>query len=110
EFSRDAALGASGAYAMLHARYLARIPTVEKIAQDSAVAGELAVIVGRAFPDAQRGEVRRSERARVPLVHGVIGDTVDADLTIAPALRAGPFDAFVNILSLARRPYVEIAR
>jgi protein-disulfide isomerase-like protein with CxxC motif len=95
---------------MLHARHLARMPAVQKIAQDSAVAAQLAVIVGRAFPDAQRGEVRRFQRAHVPLVHRVIGNAVDADLAVAPGLRAGPLDAFVKVLRLARRPHVERAR
>src|SRR5262245_34681251 len=73
------------------------------------MAADLAIIVGRALPDAQGGKMRRLERGHLPLVHGVIGDAVDADLAVAPRLRARPFDALVKVLRLARRPYVEIA-
>ena len=45
----------------------------------------------------------------LPLVHGVIGDAVDADFAVAPGLRAGPLDAPIEILRLARRPHVEMA-
>ena len=104
------AFGAAVADAVLHARDLARMPAVEEIAQDAAVAIKLAVKIGRAFPDAQRGQMRRLQRADLPLVHGVIGNAVDADFAVAPALRAGPFDAVVKVLRLARRPDVESAR
>ena len=73
------------------------------------MAAKLAVIVGRAFPDAQRREMRRPQRRHVPLVHGVVGNAVDADLAVAPGLRARPLDAVVEVLGLARRPHVEIA-
>src|SRR5439155_2040166 len=49
------------------------------------------------------------EGADLPLVHSVIRDAVDADLAVAPGLRAGPLDALIEILRLARRPHVEIA-
>ena len=74
------------------------------------MAAELAVIVRRTLPDAQRGEMRRLERADLPLVHRVVGDAVDADLAVAPRLRAGPLDASVEVLRLARRPDVEVTR
>ena len=102
--------GAALADAVLHAADLARMPAVEKVAQDAAVAAELAIIVRRAFPDAQGGEMRRLERADRPLVHRVVGNAVDADLAVAPGLRAGPFDALIEVLGLARRPHVEHAR
>ena len=86
------------------------MPAREEVAQDAAVAGELAVIIRRAFPHAQRGEMRRIESAGIPLVHRIVRDAVDADLAVAPALRAGPFDALIDILRLARRPHVEFAR
>ena len=50
------ALGTALADAMLHARHLARMPAGEKIAQDAAVPAQLAVIIRRAFPHAQRGK------------------------------------------------------
>ena len=68
---------------------------------------QLAVIIGRAFPDAQGGKMRRLERADRPLIHRVIGDAVDADFAVAPRLRARPFDALIKILRFARRPDVE---
>ena len=109
QLAGDHASGAALADAVLHARHLARIPARQEVGEDAAVAAELAVIVGRAFPDAQRGEMRRVERGHLPLVHGVIGDAVHADLAVAPGLRAGPLDAVVEVLRLARRPHVEIA-
>src|SRR5664279_4638216 len=71
---------------------------------------QLAVIIRRAFPDAERRQMRRLERTDLPLVHGVIGNAVDADLAVTPGLRARPLDTFVKVLCLARRPDVEIAR
>jgi len=109
QFAGHHAFGSAVADAMLDARDLTRMPSVEKIAEDAAVAAEFTVVVAGAFPDAQRGEVRRPQRAGVPLVHGVIGDAVDADFAVAPALRAGPLDAFVNVLRLSRRPDIEHA-
>ena len=109
ELARDHASGAAFADAVLHARDLARIPARQEVGENAAMTAQLAVIVGRAFPDAQRGEMRRIERRDLPLVHGVVGDAVDADLAVAPGLRAGPFDALIEILRLARRPDVEMA-
>ena len=71
---------------------------------------KLAVVVGRAFPDAQRGEVLRLQRRRLPLVHRVIGDAVQADLAVRPRLHAGPVDADRDVLRLARRPGFQVAR
>ena len=109
ELARDHASGAAFADAVLHARDLARIPARQEVGENAAMTAQLAVIVGRAFPDAQRGEMRRIERRDLPLVHGVVGDAVDADLAVAPGLRAGPLDARIEILRLARRPHVEMA-
>ena len=94
--------------AMLDAGDLAARPARQKIAQDAAVAAQLAVIVGRAFPDAQRGQVRRLERRHLPLVHRIVGDAVDADLATAPGPGAGPLDAVVEVLGFARGPHVEV--
>src|SRR4029077_5280989 len=46
--------------------------------------------------------------SHLPLVHRVIGNAVDADLAVAPGLRARPFDALIEILRFARRPHIEI--
>src|SRR5665213_965465 len=54
--------------------------------------------------------MRRLQCADLPLVHGVIGNAADADFAAAPVLRAGPFDAVVKVLRLARGPDVEMAR
>ena len=109
QLARDHASGAAFAHSVLHARHLARIPARQEVGENPTVTAELAVIVGRAFPDAQRGEMRRAERGHLPLVHGVIGDAVDADFAVAPGLRAGPLDAPIEILRLAWRPHVEMA-
>src|SRR5262249_55491463 len=110
QFAGDRAFGAALADAVLHARDLARVPAGEKVAEDAAVAAHLAIVIGCAFPNAQGGKVRRLQRSHLPLVHGVVGDAVDAALAVAPTLRARPFDALVEVLRLARRPHVEIAR
>jgi len=51
----------------------------------------------------------RLQAGDLPLVHGVIGDAVQPDLTIAPGLDAGPFDAVVEVLRLPRRPKVDVS-
>src|SRR5262249_57211480 len=94
---------------VLRARPLARIPAGGEAAEDAAVARELAVVVGEPFPDAERGEVRRPQRADLPLVGGEIGDAVEADLAGRPRPRAGPFDTVVKVLRFARRPDVDHA-
>jgi hypothetical protein len=53
--------------------------------------------------------VRWLQGADLPLVHCVVGNAIDADLAVAPALRACPLDALVKILRLAHRPHIEIA-
>src|SRR5262249_36301419 len=110
QFAGDRAFGAALADAVLHARDLARVPAREKVAEDAAVAAYLAIVVGRAFPNAQGGKVGRPQRSHLPLIHGVVGDAVDADLAVAPRPRARPLDALIEVLRLARRPHVEIAR
>ena len=70
----------------------------------------VAVPVGGALPDAHGGEVRRLQRRHVPLVDAVVGDAVEPDLAVRPGLHAGPFDAVVEILGLARREVVDEAR
>ena len=72
--------------------------------------GHVAVPVGGPLPDAHGGEVRRLQRRHVPLVDGIVGDAVEPDLAGRPRLHAGPFDAVVEILGLARREVVDEAR
>src|SRR5581483_12187289 len=103
-------LGATRADAVLHARHLARMPAAQKVAEDAAVPRQFAVIIRRAFPDAQSCEMRRPERADGPLVHRVIRNAVDADLAVAPRLRAGPLDAMIEVERLARRSHIQITR
>ena len=69
----------------------------------------VAIPVGRAFPDAHRGEVRRLQRGDVPLVDAVIRDAVEPDLAVRPRLHAGPFDAVIEVLGLARREVIDVA-
>ena len=71
---------------------------------------QIAVEVGRAFPDAHRREMGRLQGRDLPLVHGVVRNAVDADLAVGPGRHAGPFDAVVEILRLARRPKIHEAR
>src|SRR5258705_264261 len=75
-------------------------------AQDAAVMAEVAIVVGRAPPDADGGQVRRFERRDLPLVHRVVRDAVQPDLAIAPGLSGRPLDAAVEVLGLAGRPDV----
>src|SRR5438046_2905664 len=70
---------------------------------------EIAVVVGGALPDADRGQMRRLERRHLPLVHRVVGDAREADLAAAPGLPRRPLDAGVEVLCLAGRPEVEEA-
>jgi hypothetical protein len=69
--------------------------------------GHVAVPVGGAFPDAHGGKVRRLQRRHVPLVDTVVGDAVEPDLAVGPRLHAGPFDAIVEVLGLARREMID---
>ncbi len=101
-FARHHAFGAAVAETVLHAADLAGMPAVEKIAENAAMPAQFAVVIRRAFPDAQGGKMRRLERADRPLIHGVIGYAVDTDFAVTPRLRAGPFDTLVKILSFAR--------
>ena len=109
QLTRHDTLSAARTSAVLDARDLARMPAVEKVAEDAAVPAKLTVVVGGAFPDAHGGEVRWLQGADLPLVHCVIGNAVDTDFAVAPALRARPLDALVEILRLAHRPHIETA-
>src|SRR5207244_1407205 len=96
--------------AVLHAQDLALVPVIDEAAEDAAVARELAVLIRKSFPDAQRGEMRRPQRADLPLVGGEVGNAVQSDLAIAPGLSGSPLDAVVEVACLARRPDVDDAR
>src|SRR5262245_4987219 len=98
------------ACAVLHGLHLHVVPVLPERADDAAVMGHVAVPVGRALPDAHGGEVWRLERGHVPLVDAVVGNAVESDLAVRPGLHAGPFDAVVEILGLARREVVDESR
>ncbi len=107
QFAGDPAAQSALAEAMLRAMEGAREQIVEELAVNAAVARDLAIPVGGAFPDAQRGEMRRLMLRHVPLVHGVIGDAIHPHLAAAPRLRRGPLDTGIDVGGLARRPRVE---
>ncbi len=54
------------------------VPVPHEGGQDAAMVGAVPVEVGRALPDADRGQVGRLEARDVPGVHRVVGDAVDA--------------------------------
>src|SRR6516165_1466066 len=66
----------------LHGFHLHVVPVLPERADDAAVMGHVAVPVGGALPDAHGGKMRRLERGHVPLVDGVIGNTVEPDLAV----------------------------
>ena len=101
-FACHDAIRAARADAMLHARYLTRMPAVEKITYNAAVTTQLSIVVRRPLPDAHRRQMGRPECADIPLVHRIIRNAVDADLAIAPGLCARPFNALVKVLRFPR--------
>ena len=107
---RERAALAALAGAVLHGLDLHVVPVRPERRQDAAVMGHVAIPVGGALPDAHGGEVRRLQRSDVPLVDAVIGDAVEADLAVRPRLHAGPFDAVVEVLGLARREVIDQRR
>src|SRR5215471_2508272 len=97
------------ARAVLHRFHLHVVPVLPERADDAAVMGHVAVPVGGALPDAYGGQVRWLQRRHVPLIDAVIGNPVEPDLAVRPRLHAGPFDAIVEILGLARREMIDQA-
>src|SRR5215468_11756998 len=97
------------ARAVLHGLHLHVVPVFPERADEAAVMGHVAVPVGGAFPDAHGGQVRRLQRRHMPLVDAVIGNAVEPDLAVRPGLHAGPLDAVVEILGLARREMIDEA-
>src|SRR4051794_26220853 len=98
----DGAAPAVFAGAVLHRLDLHVVPVGPEGRQDAAMTGHVAVPVGRAFPDAHRGEMGRLVLGDVPLVRAEIRDAVQPDLAVRPGLPARPFDAGEIILLLAR--------
>ena len=76
-------------------------PRLPERTEDAAVVTEITVVVGRALPDADGGQVRWLECGDLPLVHRVVGDAVEPDLAGAPGLRGRPLDAMREVLRLA---------
>src|SRR5450756_462805 len=103
-----AAARAALADAMLHRDNRARIPVRDEFGIDASVVTGLAVMGGRAFPRTHRRQMRRRELRYQPRVHCEIRDTDEPYLAAGPALRGRPFDAVIKILSLARRPGIDV--
>src|SRR5512139_3629996 len=82
----------------------------EAVAEDAAVMRHVAVEIGGALPKADRGEMPGLKRRALPLVLGIIGDAVQADLAVRPRLYAGPFDALRKVEGLLQRPDVDHPR
>src|SRR5215510_14737500 len=84
QITRKHALGSACTYTMLHARHLPWMPAIQKVTEDATVSAQFTVVIGRAFPDAHCCKMRRSQCTNVPLVHRIIGKSVDADFAGAP--------------------------
>src|SRR6184192_3337748 len=106
----NAAARAALAEAVLHGLHLHVVPVSPEAAENTSVMRHVTIPVGRAFPNAHRGQVRRLERRHLPLVDRIVGDVVEADLAVAPWLDSGPLDAVVKIFSLARREMIDVTR
>src|SRR4029077_4184309 len=90
EIAGRAAARASLSKAMLHGLDLHVVPVRPKRAVNSAVMRRIAIPLRRSFPDAHRGQMWRLQRRYLPLVDRVIGNSIEADLSAAPRLLAGP--------------------
>src|SRR5829696_5115683 len=102
EFAVDTRAAAALSGAVLHRLDLHVVPIGPEGRDHAAVVGHVAIPIGGALPDAHGGEMRRLQRRHVPLVDAVIGDAVEPDLAVRPGLHAGPLDAIVEVLGLAR--------
>ena len=105
----EAALASSLSEAVLDGLHLEREPLDAELAEDAAVVGGIAVVVGVALPGDDGREVGRAEAGDAPGVDGVVGDAAHTDLATAPGLDGGPLDAVVEVLRLARRLAVDEA-
>src|ERR1039458_9043317 len=108
-FSRRAAAAPPAAQAVLDRLHLHVIPVHEESAQYPPMVRSVPIVIGRALPDAHRGQVRRLECSNLPLVDGVVRNTIQTDFTVAPRLYASPFDAAEKVPGLTRREMVDVA-
>ena len=74
------------------------------------MAGPVTVVIGCTLPRDHGRQMLGLEGCDLPLVDGVVGDAVEADLAVRPALLSGPFDGVGIVLSFARRENIQIAR
>ncbi len=92
---------------VLHPQHLSRIPVAQEVTKNAAMARTFAVVIGETFPGADGGEMRRPGGPCEPAIGRVIGDPAGADLAVAPALRAGPFNAGRDIGAFSRGKNVQ---
>src|SRR5690348_588023 len=109
QIAGDGAFRPARAEPLLHRFHLHVVPIGPEGRQDAAVMGRIAVPIGSAFPGTDRRQMWRLARRHGPRIHRVVRDAVDANLAVAPILARYPFDAVVEILSLARREMVDRA-
>src|SRR5205823_14088734 len=98
---------AAFARAVLHRLHLHVVPILPERADDAAAMSHIAVPVGGALPHAHGGEMRRLKARHVPLIDGVVGNTVESDLAVRPRLRSRPLDAVVEIFGFARLEMID---
>src|SRR5262249_13907561 len=94
--------------AMLHRKNRTRIPVGDEFGIDAAMITGFAVVIRRALPSTDGGQVRWRQCSNLPCVHRKIGNAVEADLPGTPLLRGGPFYAFVKISGFSWRPRIDI--
>ena len=105
----DPAARTALAQTVLDGLYLHVVPVRPEGRQDAAVVGHVAVPVGRALPDAHRGQVRRLQGCHMPLVDAEVGHAVQPDLAVRPRLHTRPLDAVVEVARLPRRERIDEA-
>ena len=93
---------------VLHRGGGAAIPDVFHVAADAAVIGEVTIEISETLPRNHRRQMRRLQAGGVPLIDGVIRNSQQTDLAVAPSLRASPFDAGVHVLRFARAPRFDV--
>src|ERR1700721_134369 len=80
------------------------------VAEDAAVMRHVPIEIGGALPRTDRREMLRLQRRRLPLILGIIGDSVQSDLATRPRLDAGPFHAGREVLCFPQGPDVQQSR
>src|SRR3984957_18391583 len=80
------------------------------VAEDAAVMRHVAIEIGGALPRTDRGEMLRLQRRGLPLILGIIGDSIQSDLATGPRLDAGPFHAGREVLCFPQGPDVQQSR